>query len=352
MSPTTGPVARFSVPRLVAVTTITGGFAPFRGAASNPVTSSIGGVDFDSPGVAALFVTGATGVEFVDNRVRDVVGLPDWVPGISKGQGVWVVGLETVTGEILITDNVIDGVDAQNGYGLALFGFSADARVENNTISGVNTSGILVGVHTGQVWVLDNHIAPGPQQAPEYGGGNGIIIGNALGGVAYVKGNTIDCENTWADGILVGASRSYGDIQDRAVIEDNHITMHDSLYGGIGLIGSVENTLVAGNKLEGSAAFALYGLQWLTASDTVEANTFIGNNISHFQSSIADVAFDLNTSKNLFIGRADGVIDLGVDNWISGFSTGQPPISPGQRLNSHAGFSLAEEAAVPRILGG
>ena len=188
-----------------------------------------------------------------------------------------------MTGEILITDNVIDGVDAQNGYGLALFGFSADARVENNTISGVNTSGILVGVHTGQVWVLDNHIAPGPQQAPEYGGGNGIIIGNALGGVAYVKGNTIDCENTWADGILVGASRSYGDIQDRAVIEDNHITMHDSLYGGIGLIGSVENTLVAGNKLEGSAAFALYGLQWLTVSDTVEANTFIGNNISHFQ---------------------------------------------------------------------
>ena len=81
-------------------------------------------------------MTGATGVEFVDNRVHDVVGLPDWIPGLSKGQGVWIVGYATVTGHILIADNVIEGVDAHNGYGLALFGFSADARIERNTIRG------------------------------------------------------------------------------------------------------------------------------------------------------------------------------------------------------------------------
>jgi hypothetical protein len=333
-------------------TTITGGFAPFRGVASNPVTSSIRGIDFASPGVAALFVTGATGVGFVDNRVEDVLGLPDWVPGISKGQGVWIVGLETVTGEILIADNVIKGVDAQNGYGLALFGFSADARVENNTISGVNTAGILVGLHTGQVWVEDNDIAPGPQQAPEYGGGNGIIVGNARGGVAYVRNNTIDCENTWADGILVGASLTLGDLQDDAVIEHNRITMHHSLYGGIGLIGSVKNTLVANNVLDGAAAFAVYGLVWFTPSEMVETNTFIGNNISLFESSIADVAFDINTKDNLFIGRARTVIDLGADNWVSGSPKGRPPIPPGQRLNSRPGFSLEQEAVVaPNLMG-
>lgn len=333
-------------------TTITGGFAPLRGLASNPVASSISGIDFESPGVAALFVTGATGIEFVDNRVRDVIGLPDWLPGISKGQGVWVVGLYTVSGEILIADNSIDGVDAQNGYGLALFGFSADARIERNTIRGVDTAGILVGNHTGRVWVTDNQIAPGPARyQTDYGHGSGIIVGNAYGGTSSVRNNTIECVNPWSLGIFVAASSSlYGDIQENAVIERNRVTVRGSWSGGIALMGSVTGTLVRANELSGEGQFALAGLVWITPADIVDSNTFRGNDTSSFESTVADVLFDVNTHENLVDGRATSVLDLGVDNWISGTSTGPPPMLQGGQSALHRSPSLAEESRVPASL--
>lgn len=330
-------------------TTIAGGFAPVRGVASNPVTSSIRGIDFAAPGAAALFVTGATGVEFVDNRVHDVVGLPDWIPGLSKGQGVWIVGFATVTGDILIADNVIEGVDAHNGYGLALFGFSADARIERNTIRGVDTAGILVGNHTGDVWITGNQIAPGPARyQSDYGHGSGIIVGNAYGGSADVRGNTIDCVNPWALGIFIAASNTlFGDIQEHAVIEKNRVTVHGSLSGGIALMGSVTNTLVRDNQVMGEGEFALGGLVWITPADTVGSNTFKGNNISLFESFVADVLFDVNTHQNVVRGSAKSVIDLGVDNWISGTSAGPPPLLQGRQLLSDRSWSLADEELLP-----
>lgn len=312
-------------------TTITGGFAPIRGVAWNPVTSSISGIDFTAPGVAALFVTGATGVEFVDNRVEHVVGLPDWLPGLSKGQGVWIVGLSTVTGDILIADNVIEDVDAQNGYGLALFGFSADARLERNVIRGVDTAGILVGNHTGHVSVTDNDIAPGPARYDtDYGHGSGIIVGNAYGGSSYVRDNTVDCVNPWALGVFVAASSTlFGDIQDAAVIEQNRVMVQGPSAGGIALMGSVSNTLIRNNKVMGSGQFALGGLVWITPADVVAHNRFSGNNISHFEALDADVLFDVNTLENVVEGLARSVVDLGIGNWISGTSTGPPPIVAG-----------------------
>jgi hypothetical protein len=333
-------------------TTIAGGFAPLRGVAWNPVTSSISGIDFASPGVAALFVTGATGIEFVDNRVHDVIGLPDWTPGISKGQGVWIVGLETVTGEILIADNLIEDVDAVDGYGLALFGFSADARIERNTIRGVDTAGILIASHTREVWVTDNQIAPGPARyQTDYGHGSGIIVGSAYGGSAYVQRNTIDCANPWAIGIFIAASSTfYGDIQEHAVIEKNGITVHDSNGGGVALMGSVKNTRVADNRLMGTGAFAFFSTVWITPEDIVESNAFVGNNISHFESFVADVLFDVNTRDNVYMGKAKSVIDLGVDNWINGTSTGPPPMAPGHQLSSLNDYRSAREAVVPMSL--
>lgn len=333
-------------------TTIAGGFAPLRGVAWDPVTSSVRGLDFAGPGVAALFVTGATGVEFVDNRVRDVVGLPDWIPGISKGQGVWIVGLETVTGEILIADNLIEDVDAHDGYGLALYGFSADARIERNTIRGIDTAGILVAVHTGEVWITDNRIAPGLATYPtDYGHGSGIIVGSAYGGSTYVQTNTIDCVNPWAIGIFVAASNAiYGDIQEHAVIEKNRITLHGSNGGGVALMGSVKNTRVAANQLVGEGAFAFFSTVWITPEDIVESNAFVGNNISLFESFVADALFDVNTRDNVFMGKAKTYIDLGVDNWVSGTSTGPPPMPPGRQLSRLNEPRSAGEAVVPTSL--
>lgn len=311
-------------------TTIVGGFAPFRGWYDAPVDSRISGITFEAPGVAALFASGSTGLEFTRNHVEDVVGLPEWLPGVDKGQAVWVVGLYTVTGEILIADNLIENVHADNGYGLALFGFSADARIERNEIRGVSTAGILAGVNLGAVTITDNDIAPGPPRAPlPYGGGNGIIIGNSLGGRAHVTGNTVECENPYADGILIAASAFAGDVQDGAVVTRNRVVMHDSMYGAISLAGSVTHTYVGRNHLSGNGAFAFANGPYLPYDETVASNTFVGNNITEFDSEVADLLFDANTVDNVFFGEASTIIDLGQGNWVSGSGTGPPPDTPG-----------------------
>jgi len=312
-------------------TTIAGGFAPFRGWYDAPVGSRISGITFDAPGVAALYASGSTGLEFTHNHVKDVVGLPDWLPGVDKGQAVWVVGLYTVTGEILIADNLIEDVHADNGYGLALFGFSADARIERNEIRGVSTAGILAGVNLGAVTITDNVVAPGPPRAPlPYGGGNGIIIGNSLGGRAHVTRNDVECENPYADGILIAASAFYGDVQDGAVVTGNRVVMHDSMFGAISLVGSVTNTYVGRNHLGGNGAFAFANEQYLVPDDAVASNTFAGNNITDFDSEVADLLFHENTVENVFFGHVATVIDLGQGNWVSGWDPGPPPATPGR----------------------
>lgn len=315
-----------------ASTTIRGGFTPFVGVSWLPVTSSIRNLRFEAPGTAALFATGATGIDFSDNVVENVVGLPGWLPGVSKGQAVWVVGPETVTGEIVIADNVVHDVIADNGYGVALWGFAADARIEDNVITGVNTAGILVGRQTGGAWIIDNVIAPGPQQTEPYGGGNGIIVGNAAGGAAYVERNMIDCVNPWADGILLAASGAAGEVQDEATIVGNRIVMHDSLFGGISLLGSVSNTYVAHNALVGTGAVAFDLEPYVDPYDLVQHNTYVGNNLSGFDSQVVDVLLAPNTLDNLVMGKVDGVIDLGIQNWISGYSRGAPTPTPGLRV--------------------
>lgn len=315
-------------------TVVSGGFLPLRSMYWNPVAVSIRDIEFAAPGAAALFVMGATGVDFIGNHVHGVAPLPDWIPGISKAQGVWVVAPtgspETITGQIVITDNVIEDVDAMNGYGIALFGFVADARIERNVITGVDTAGILVAEHSGEILIDGNQIRPGlAGYQSAYGHGSGIIVGNARSGVTDVRDNTIDCENPFADGMFVAASRFlFGDDQRGGVIEGNHITLHGSEWGGIGLIGSVEDLEVAHNRIDGAGAFGVYGMVWFTPDDLVSSNRFVGTDVARFTSTIADVVFDVNTVANTYLGRARTVLDLGVANWVSGTSTGPPPFAP------------------------
>ena len=200
------------------------------------------------------------------------------------------------------------------------------------------------------MWVTGNQIAPGPARyQSDYGHGSGIIVGNAYGGSADVRGNAIDCVNPWALGIFIAASSTFfGDIQEHAVIEKNRVTVHGSLSGGIALMGSVTNTLVRNNKVMGEGEFALGGLVWITPADTVGSNTFEGNNTSLFESFVADVLFDVNTHQNVVRGSAKSVIDLGVDNWISGTSTGPPPLLQSRQLRSDRSWSLADEGSCRR----
>lgn len=306
------------------MTTIQGGFPAFFGI--DPVESAIRGIHFDSPGNAALFLVRSSGAEFSNNLVTNVVGLPNYLGlGISKGQAVWVTsGGPAVHGDLVIADNVIDGIDAELGYGVALFGFDAEARVVRNEFRGMNTAGVLVGLHSSSVWIEDNVIMPGPERFPDPPGisvsaGNGITVASSLGGPSYIRRNTVVCENPFADGIIINATAAFGDDQDRSVIKQNRVEMNDSFFGAISLVGDVTNTYVGQNLLSGSGAFALPVERWFP-QDIQAGNTFVGNNISRFESQVADVFLDINSRNTVLVGNGGTVIDLGEDNQITGVS--------------------------------
>ena len=93
--------------------------------------------------------------------------------------------------------------------------------------------------------------------------------------------------------------------------------MRDSLFGAVSLFGSISNAYVGGNRISGTGAFALdtFGLPHL-----VQSSTFLGNDISRFDASVADVFLDEFTQDTVLLGRSGTVIDLGVNNRITGFT--------------------------------
>ena len=95
--------------------------------------------------------------------------------------------------------------------------------------------------------------------------------------------------------------------------------MYGSLFGGISLYDDVANNLVRANKISGDGAFALQVGTFIPGS-IADSNSFVGNNISHFNSNVADVFLDVNSTNTIFKGKSGTVIDLGTGNWVSGFS--------------------------------
>ena len=301
------------------MTTILGGAPPFLG--FSPVESTVRGIHFDGPGIAALDVLVSTGIDFSFNRVTDVVGLPNYMGlGISKGQAVWVAtdAPGYISGEVMIADNVIDGISGDLAYGLALFIFGAETHIVRNDIRGAQSGGILAALNTQPVWIEDNIIVPGPTGSSGEPG-NGIMAQWPIGrGVFYIRGNIIECESPLADGIYLFGD-GFNPVKG-SVIEHNRVVMHDTFYAGISLYGDVEHTRVAQNHIKGSGSFAVQSSTGFVLDDIATSNTFVGNNIAGFQSRFADVFLDINTENTAFAGLSGSVIDLGDQNLVTGFT--------------------------------
>src|SRR5262249_54799563 len=150
------------------------------------------------------------------------------------------------------------------------------------------------------------------------------------GGTFHITGNFVEAENPQADGIAVGGDDSLPIAG--AVIQKNHVLMHDSLFGAISLYGSVTDTYVGQNRAKGTGAFAL---QAATFGLVQSSNAFIGNNIARFESDLADVFLDFDTEDTVVVGSSGTVIDLGTNNIITGFTKLGPGADLGQQI-SHA----------------
>jgi hypothetical protein len=225
----------------------------------------------------------------------------------------------------VIEDNTIEDIQAQLGFGLSLFGM-AQMRVARNVIQGVATAGILMQAHAGPVLVEGNYVAPGPPRNPGaiFDIGNGIWVFGPQGGVAYIRRNQVVCEHPLADGIvMIGESLDSPPLKVRnSVIEQNQVTMHNSLFGGISLYGLASGNYVGQNQILGDGAYALQVALGFLPEDKAISNTFAGNNIALFQSSVADVFLDVNSMDNVLAGDSGTVMDLGTGNRITGYAKG------------------------------
>ena len=300
------------------MTTIHGGVLPIRGFV--PVQSKIRGIHFHEPRGTAVLIAASTGLTIDGNKITHSIGIP--VGGFTQAAGIHVEGdgKGAIAGTVLIKDNVIDQVDGEKGNGIEVLLLDAEARVTGNEIRGVNTNGILVSGNTRPVWIEHNLVVPGPERFPNVSAGNGISVTNLFAlqpqAPVYIRHNTVICDNPFADGIALFQ-------MDGMLITKNRVVMHNVLFGGISLYEDISNTYVGQNRVEGAGAYALDVVFFGLGKSINQSNTFKGNNISTFQSTIADVFLDFSGT----------VIDLDVDNPITGFSNSGADRASGDQIS-------------------
>jgi hypothetical protein len=309
------------------MTTIHGGTQPFRAVSFRPVRSAIRGIHFDAPRSAAVFLHFSNGFEFRGNVVTDVVGSPDF--GGTKGQAVWITEFPGgVTGTVTIAENLVERVFADLSYGVAMAGFGATTTIARNIFRGTTDTGILVVGGTQPVWIEDNLIVPGDRPFPGFfSTGNGIFVGQGRGAF-YIRRNVVVCGNPFADGIaLSGHIVAPNRVPGGSVVERNDVTMRNSIFGGITIYGQIDPSLIATNRVRGNGAYAIFFSSYF-GNEQTSSIVFRGNDIAEFRSTVADVFFDAITRDNVLTGQSGTVVDLGVNNRITGFSLTGPAIGP------------------------
>ena len=339
------------------MTTIRGGWAPARCFA--PVYLTVRGIRFEGPRSCAILIRASAGADLSSNFITGVIGTPHMLPGVTKGQGIWIVAPSflnpyAISGSIVIADNTIEDIDASLGYGIALYNFGAETTVSGNEISGMNTAGILAGLNAEVVRVKDNIIVPGPERYSQYfSAGNGIMAPYSLGGDYYFANNTIICENPMADGIVVYWPDFLWEPgpEPKIVIERNHVTMLGSWFGGITLAEGFSGAYVGQNRIDGQGIWAIGVFTPDFPEVPMTANTFQGNNVSRFTANLAEYFLDVGTQNTVVVGKSGTVVDLGSGNRVTGIMRMRDGAPVGQviREGQAKRRALAEAAKVDGV---
>jgi hypothetical protein len=299
------------------MTTIQGGHIPVHG--DVPVNSRIQGIYFNGPLGQAILIHASTGCEVVGNRISDVV--PSHANNPFFGDFITADGIDffgtsdplhAITGKVLVTDNVIENLPGDYADAIQFDEVAAESEITGNTINlGPSEHGIAgfgINVYRSHNSVLIDQNVLGPDMAT-----NSIACAGEHEAAYVVTRNTIGCQSPNAMGILVyGGEVAGSEGTVGAVIEKNTITVHNSQFGGVFLLGLVTSATVGENKIDGDGGVALFvdGFD----QDMASLNRFRGNNVTHFTSSIADVYFGPGSQDNVLVGHCDSINDLGVNN--------------------------------------
>lgn len=289
-------------------TIVRGGNIPFRGF-DRPVRSVIQGIHFDGPGVAAVDLAMSSGAEFSFNRVTRVAGVD--VGGATEGIGFLAFGSD-VTGDLIVTDNVIDGFTSDYREGILLISVAARVRILRNVVHGAHTG--IAAISVSSITIDRNEIATGVAADPAFAGNSIVAAQLDPGARITITRNLVRCDDPNGAGIVLFTNARVNPITG-AVIAGNHVTMSASIWAGVELSGSVTDSLVVGNRIDGSGPYAL----WLSPSsdpaDLASRNIAVANDVTAFRPTIAHVFLDVNTRENLVVSRGT-IIDRGIGNRI------------------------------------
>ena len=304
-----------------AATTIVGGFYPVRG--FDPIRTSVRDITFDAPLHGAIFFEGApeAETEITGNQISHVVGR--LFPGFGTVGEAMVVG----SGRVVINDNIVDSVDADEGIGITELDSAGPVEILRNRVTGTSTNAIECTRNHGVVRIEDNIVRPGP--TVDGFGGTGIEVNGT--GAYIVFRNDVLIETPGGIGIFVFGAVGFGfGPVTGAVIQSNNVVMQPvgdidgSLFNDtIDLAGLVSDTYVGQNRVEGPgfSAFSLFDASFDPAQPSdLGSNTYVGNNIAHVRAEFADVVLDDATHDTVLKGMSGSVVDLGANNHIAGFT--------------------------------
>jgi len=294
------------------MTTIQGGLEPIR--CRVPVQITIQGIYFKSPMGDAIDIEASTGATIIGNRIDAVVPRP--FPTFTFGDGIDVSGfddpLHAVTGKVVVSGNTITNLTAICCSAIQFDSVAAESEITGNTIENFASIGILA-LRSGQTPVLiaNNLVVLGP----EFQAGSSIQIDGNPQASFLVTGNTIVSDNFTADGIIVAGVFTAGTVAP--VVQRNHITMHNSLFGGLSIYGQVTGAVLGENQIDGDSAFAMQIAEGFFPTQLATSNRLQGNDISHAVPSIADIYLGTNTQGNEVLGPCNSFIDFGTGNFVT-----------------------------------
>ena len=211
--------------------------------------------------------------------------------------------------------------------GLSIADLHDAGDVRRNQVQGVDVGVLVYFEGSDVVQISDNWIELRPE---------GFVGISCQANHTYlVERNTVIARGANPDGIILEATDPDVGI-NHSTVRHNHVVLDGSEFGGISLFGAGVGNYIAENRVEGSAAYAL-GLvaDFFAPEGVATANAFAGNQISQFtprDSSYygtgAHVFFDVNTRRNVLVGKSGIVKDLGQDNSVTGSRVrGQGPAS-------------------------
>lgn len=311
--------------------------------------NSVSSLKFDGPFKGPILVLGSAGTSIVGNDIENVVPATIKASGFTftESDGIDVFS-PNVTGNIVISANTIGDLTGNFAFGVQIDAATANVTISNNNFqlgqsvsdNGFVNSGAIACVRCHSlVSISGNSITLGP----------GIVVAaiSIAGGPDaryHVFGNMINSQGPLADGIdAVGITDDTG-VTDQAVIERNIINLLNTdveLGSGVGLLGTVTNSLIQNNSITGNAPAALFAFGSFAPGQQVSNNRFMNNDIASVYASVATIFFDEQSVNNIVRGQCVDVIDLGIGNNIS---------CPNSHSNVNSGALIARQQMLQRAL--